>query len=458
MNNMNFLKHIIPPHLLLRLRRIKGGWRDYHLKITPIKDISVKLFTLILLIVSVCLLIPQQAYSDNKIKIYFFWGDGCPHCKEELKFLNEMKEKYPQIEIDAYEVWFNIENARFLSQITNAIGMKNVAVPFTLIGNSALAGFHSPETTGKAIEEKIKECIEKGCEDPLKTALKPDIKSDKVIAVPGFGKIDSSKFSLPVFTIIIAGLDSFNPCAFFVLFMLLSLLVHARSKGRMFFIGGIFVFFSGFIYFVFMAAWLNFFMYAGQIRMITLISGIIALAVATINVKDFFFFKKGVSLSIPEEAKPKLFDRMRRLLKVTSLSSMFMGTAILAIIANTYELLCTVGFPMLYTRVLTLQNLPQMQYYLYLILYNTIYVIPLAVIVVIFSLTLGAKKLTEEQGRGLKLISGIMMLLLGIILLINPLLLNNMIISVAVLVTTLGLSAVIIYLTKALKKDNVMPL
>jgi thiol-disulfide isomerase/thioredoxin len=35
----------------------------------------------------------------------------------------------------------------------------------------------------------------------------------------------------------VAGLDAFNPCAFFVLLFLLSLMIHARSRARMMLVG-----------------------------------------------------------------------------------------------------------------------------------------------------------------------------------------------------------------------------
>jgi hypothetical protein len=91
----------------------------------------------------------------------------------------------------------------------------------------------------------------------------------KAVALPLFGEIDSTKISLPLFTMIIGGLDSFNPCAFFVLLFLLSLLIHVRSRQKMLIIGGIFVLFSGIIYFIFMAAWLNIFLIIGQLTAIT---------------------------------------------------------------------------------------------------------------------------------------------------------------------------------------------
>jgi hypothetical protein len=241
-------------------------------------------------------------------------------------------------------------------------------------------------------------------------------------------------------TLFIAGLDSFNPCAFFVLLTLLGLLVHARSRNKMLLVGGVFVFFSGFIYFLFMAAWLNVFLIMGHVAAITTIAGGVSILIAAINIKDFFLFKQGVSLTIPDSVKPKLFDRMRKLLRSTSLFSILAGTTVLAVVANSYELLCTAGFPMVFTRILTLHALPTTSYYLYLVFYNVIYIIPLLLIVLVFTITLGARKLSERQGRLLKLISGVMMLGLGGVLIINPALLNSLMISFVLLAGALGVS------------------
>ena len=153
-------------------------------------------------------------------------------------------------------------------------------------------------------------------------------------------------------------------------------------------------------------------------------------------------------MSIPEDAKPKLFERIRNLIKSTSIPSMIAGTVILAIAANTYELLCTAGFPMVFTRILTLHKLTSAQYYLYLLLYNIIYVVPLFIIVLIFSVTLGAKKLSEWQGRKLKLLSGLMMLLLGLVLIIKPALLNNVFVAFGLLASVLVIFTAIIFLTR----------
>ena len=139
---------------------------------------------------------------------------------------------------------------------------------------------------------------------------------------------------------------------------------------------------------------------------------------------------------------------MRRLLKSTSLLSIAAGTAVLAIAANSYELLCTAGFPMVFTRILTLKDLSTPLYYLYLVLYNVVYVIPLLVIVSVFTVTLGKRKLSEWQGRVLKLASGTMMLGLGGVLFLNPALLNDVKISFFILAGACALCACIVFLTR----------
>ena len=99
---------------------------------------------------------------------------------------------------------------------------------------------------------------------------------------------------------------------------------------------------------------------------------------------------------------------------------------------------------MVYTRILTLNDLTDSQYYLYLILYNIIYVLPLFVIVLVASFTLGSKKLQQKEGRGLKLISGIMMLTLGVVLLVAPNFLNNLIAIVSLMLLAIGLAIIMI--------------
>ena len=385
----------------------------------------------------------SAAVKKGKIVVYLFRGEGCPHCEKELAYLKTQKGPYPGLEIRDFEVWYNRENAGRMGSLLKARGMTSPGVPVTLIDDLVFIGFSGQ--TQQKIAAAIEACAGRDCRDPADvtaagTALPAPQEKSETVDIPILGSLDVRQTSLPVLTLIIAGLDSFNPCAFFVLFTLLGLLVHAQSRNKMFLIGGVFVFFSGFIYFLFMAAWLNLFLVMGQVAVITAVAGVVSIVIAGINIKDFFVFKQGVSLSIPDSAKPMLFDRMRKLLRSTSLYSVLAGTVVLAVVANMYELLCTAGFPMVFTRILTLNKLSTASYYFYLLCYNIVYVIPLFVIVVAFTITLGSRKLTEWQGRVLKLVSGCMMLGLGIVLVANPALLNNAAVSVVILAASLALA------------------
>jgi uncharacterized membrane protein HdeD (DUF308 family) len=126
----------------------------------------------------------------------------------------------------------------------------------------------------------------------------------------------------------------------------------------------------------------------------------------------------------------------------------------LAIVANSYELLCTSGFPMVFTRILTLNDLTPPGYYLYLVFYNIIYVIPLMVIVLFFTKTLGARKLSEKEGRILKLVSGMMMLELGLLLLLAPDLLSHLLTAIGLIAMAISISASIIYFDKKLQRTK----
>lgn len=411
--------------------------------------------------------VQNSGSSVRKTVLYFFWGQGCPHCEDQKKFLDRIQPANRSLEIRSYEVWHNRENALLMAEMLQARGKQVSGVPITLIHDQVLVGFSGQ--TSAVLEQLLEKCRKELCIDPstitgpaapVNPVLPQDAgiteaAQDTRLTVPLFGDLDARQASLPFLTIVIAGMDSFNPCAFFVLLTLLGLLTHVQSRSKMLLIGGIFVFFSGLVYFLFMAAWLNLFLLMGHVGAITTAAGIVSLVIALINIKDFFLFKQGgVSLTIPDSAKPRLFDRMRRLMRSTSLVSVIVGTSVLALLANFYELLCTAGFPMVFTRILTLNNLSPSAYYLYLLLYNIVYVIPLFLIVLGFTYTLGKHQLSEWQGRVLKLVSGIMMLGLGVVLLIKPELMNNIAVSAGLLVGALVVSLILVALVKRIKPDN----
>jgi hypothetical protein len=240
------------------------------------------------------------------------------------------------------------------------------------------------------------------------------------IDLPIFGKLRVNDLGLPLFTLAVGLVDGFNPCAMWILVFLLSVLVNIKDRRKILLIAGTFVVVSGLAYFAFMAAWLNLFMLIGIVRPVQIALGLLALFIGLVNVKDFFAFKKGLSLSIPESQKPGLYRRVREIVNAKYLSVALGGAIVLAVIVNMIELLCTAGLPALYTQVLTLQEFPPWKNYAYLALYITAYMFDDALLVGIVVATLSHRKLQEREGRWLKLISGLVILALGIVMLFKP--------------------------------------
>lgn len=388
--------------------------------------------------------------NNPQIILHFFWSKKCPHCLESLPYLKALEENN-WLTVKSYQLVGNAEYVKQYQAMANALGQKARSVPAFLFCNTMITGFNA-DVTPNELKVKLK-----GCHHYLQThdnlkeyseALTPIAQDTIELKLPFIGTVSSTSNSLFFITFIIAGIDAFNPCAFFVLMFMLSMILHTGSRKRMLLVGGVFIFFSGFLYFLFMTAWLNLFRVIGQLDIITFIAALIAIAVGGINVKEFFWFKKGLSLTIPDSAKPGLYQRVRHIMQAPSLSTLILATIGLSFFANLYEFLCTAGFPMVYTRILTLNDLTDAQYYLFLALYNVIYVLPLFIIVIVISFTLGSKKLQQNEGRGLKLISGMMMLTLGGVLLMEPNLLNNLTVTMSLMLLAIGAAVIMIVIDK----------
>lgn len=388
---------------------------------------------------------PDLSGSERGVSFYFVFSETCPHCAEAKPFVTHLEKTYDWLSVRhiSTQAATDTEIDEVLT-LAESLGEEIVGVPTFLFCGRMEVGYDSDETTGQRLEDALVSCHAASVGDDTGTPGHiTDDESDEPLHVPVLGDIDANAVSLPLFTVAIAGLDAFNPCAFFVLLFLLSLLVHAKSRWRMALVGGVFVVISGVMYFAFMAAWLNVFLVTGQLRWVTTVAGVIAITLAVFSIKDYFWPESGGSISIPDSAKPGLFARMRKLTTGDSLPTVLLGTIALAAVANSYELLCTAGFPLVFTRVLTLNDLSTSTYYGYLALYNLVYVVPLLLIVGGFVWTLGSRKLSESEGKFLKLMSGTMMLGLGLLLLLKPDLLENMFAAVGILLAAVLVAATI---------------
>lgn len=405
----------------------------------------------------------SDAEGQPAIHLYALLSETCPHCRRARPWLDRLWMDLPFVRVHNLYVNNSRQNQERFGQLALRTRSEIQGVPAFFFCNTMITGYDdagiqadrimagltachaelvqltapatAPATTAAGpapaseavpTAPSATEPVEQSTQTATPTATAAAPATDTTAAVPLVGRVDFASWSLPMTTVVLGGLDAFNPCAFFVLLFLMSLLVHTKSRARMMLIGGVFVVVSGVVYFLFMAAWLNIFLLIGSMSLVTMGAGLVALVVAALNIKDFVATGVGPSLAIPDQAKPDLFGRMRGLLKADNTAVMVTGAVALAVFANLYELLCTAGFPMVYTRILTLNELTPAGYYVYLALYNVVYVLPLAAIVTVFVWTMGQRRLGENEGRLLKLMSGLMMLGLGLVLVLDPTLLDNM--------------------------------
>jgi cytochrome c biogenesis protein CcdA len=368
--------------------------------------------------------------------IEFFTNRKCTHCEDAAAFLGRLVEERPEIVLrTVYPLEDEAARDRFRALVARA-DVKAATTPAFFVRGRFLVGWTSEDTTGRIIE-KILDDVDitdgelggTGCLVDLSKDVgeaQPDCESTvpETVHLPFFGDVNPRKLGLPLFTAILGLVDGFNPCAMWILIFLLTFLVHLGSRKRMFLISGTFVLVSGIVYFAFMAAWFTVFDIIGTARGIQITLGVFAVIAGSIHTKDFFAFHKGLTLSIPESAKPGIYARVNRILKAENLRGALAMVVGLAFMVNLVELLCTAGLPAIYTSVLASHDLPRWQYYGYIGAYQLFYMFDDMLMLTIAIITLSRKRLQEGAGRVLKLISGVVMIALGLALIFRPELLS----------------------------------
>jgi len=370
------------------------------------------------------------------VDIEVFVREGCPHCARAKEYLVALQHEQPELKVVVRDVGKEPAALQRLKHIAEKHGVA-ARVPAFAVGGQLIVGYYDEASTGQLIRDSLASVHPQsrtasdasgscGAAESPACGARPPIPAPipalgpETFAVDFLGyTVSPDQAGLPLFTLAMGLLDGFNPCSMWVLILMVSLLAPMNNRLRMFAIAGTFVAVEGIVYFVFMAAWLNLFLLIGLSRASEVIIAAIALLAGAINLKDFWRYGWGVSLSIPAAAKPGIYTRMRRILQAENPAAAILGAAVLAILVQIVEFMCTSGFPALFTRILTLRQLDSSSYYGYLLLYDLAYMLDDVIVLAIGIITLSQRRLQENEGRWLKLISGLVMLGLGVYLLLQ---------------------------------------
>ena len=302
--------------------------------------------------------------TGEGFEVYFFSLSGCSHCDEQRPFNERLADTYPSILIIEYEA-STAQGSLMLAEKLAELGIEDEPeFPITIFENQVFGGWESEETTGRAIEEALQQCLSGECPPPV-----GEVPGDG-IEVPIWGEIVPGDYSLPTLAIILGLVDGFNPCAMWVLVYLISLVATLKNRKRIWLIVGSFVLASGILYFLFMTAWLNLFLFIGYVKAVTIAIGLVALGGGILQVREVIEAKGAIVCEVTdEESRKKTMTKVQEIVSSPLTWGILVGIIVLAFTVNMVEFVCSAAIPAVFTRVLSLASLTTFQYYGYILLY-----------------------------------------------------------------------------------------
>lgn len=351
--------------------------------------------------------ITDTKVDNNKINLYLFHGKECPHCEEERIWLKKIEKEYKEyLNIYMFEVWHDDENASMMNDVKEKLEISKSGVPLTVVGEEYFVGYS--DTIGSRIESAIKEYAE------LDT-------NTNNVKIPILGNVNMKSVSIPLVAVILGFIDGFNPCAMWILLFLINMLFNLKNKKKAWVLGLTFLLISGLVYFLSMLG-LNLVLGVATINWIKKIIAIFILCAGILNLRKYLINRKkdeGCTV-VDDKKRKKIITRMKKIMNSKSFIISIIGISILAISVNLIELACSLGFPLIFTEILDINNIKGFSKVIYLLLYILFYMIDDIAVFSISMKTLEATGITNKYNKLCTLISSIIMIIIGMLLIIKP--------------------------------------
>ena len=390
---------------------------------------------LVVLILSFCFILPVNAKEDDKITLYLFYGDGCPHCAEEKLFLDEIEDKYENFEIVKYEVWKDKDNQQFLDKVKVELGIERSGVPVTIIGDTYMVGW------SEALESRVTRAIRFYKQNDYVDVIeqikngtyerpaveenefeKEEEKSDEdaTVDVPLIGKVNLKNVSLTTAGVILGLIDGFNPCAMWVLLFLISMLIGIKNKKRMWIIGITFLGSSALVYMLIMLSWLNIVVSVATSIWLRNIIAVVAIIGGVVNLVNYFRHQDSGCSVVDEKKRKSVFARIKKFTQEKSLILALIGVIALAFSVNIIELACSAGLPLVYTQLLAINNISGVGSFFYVLLYIFFFLLDDLIIFFIAMKTMEVTGFSTKYSKYSHLLGGLLMIAIGVLLIVKP--------------------------------------
>lgn len=294
-------------------------------------------------------------------RLHVFFSPSCPHCHEAIAYLKTQ----PQIDVALHDLSEPSGEALLVDVVTQ-LGVKRIAVPMFVYGSRFMIGFDAGGATGPQIRAML--------DGPPPAA--PDAATPLKISLPLIGEIDPTHHSLLALTALMGLSDGFNPCAMWVLVYLISLIANLRDRRKIWWLVGVFVLASGILYFLFMTAWLNAFLFLGYVRPLTQAIALLAIGFGLDHLFQVAANRGEVVCEVGDvEQRGRTMQWEREIVAAPIGVASLMAVVALAFAVNAIEFMCSAALPAIYTHVLTLTDLPAALHYAYIALYVTFFML-----------------------------------------------------------------------------------
>lgn len=399
------------------------------------------------------LLLPFSVNANEKVNVYLFYGDGCPHCSALEEYLDKKYSNDKDVKVYKYEVWNDVTNQELWKKVEDVTGEEAKGVPYFVIGKEVMQGYSAGDVWEKKVDKAIEEAkkinyndnvgitlgvvegkitkdddISKSNYDPDKKEADisdyynndSDTNADTELNIPLIGTISLKDMSIPVIAILIGLVDGFNPCAMWVLIFLITMLFDYPSRKKMWILGCTFLFTSAFIYFLFMISFLKVAMFINSINVLKLLIAVFALVFGGFNIYRYFKTKDVGCDVVDKNKRRRIINRIKNILSSKSFAFAIGGIILLAISVNLIELLCSMGLPVMFTEILAYNNITGVKNILYIILYIIFFLIDDLIVFFIAMKTLKITAISNKYSKYSHLVGGLIMIAIGLLMILKP--------------------------------------
>lgn len=345
--------------------------------------------------------------NDEKVNIYLFYSKICPHCQKEEKYFETLKEKYQdKINIYTYEVTENKTNNEIMKSLKKELKENSQGVPFTIIGSKTFLGYD------ESLNERIENTIE--------SYLDENTKTDNTYTIPILGKIEAKNASIILIAIILGFIDGFNPCAMWILLLLINMCISIKDKKKMLIVCLTFIITSGIIYFLSMLG-IGFILDLTTISYIRNIIAILAIILGIYNLYTYLKTRKQTGCHVVKKEKRKtIITKINNILNNKNTLLMFGGTIILATSVSLVEMACSLGFPTIFLELLSINNIHSFLKVTYLLIYILFYLTDDIIVLFLSIKAFETKGISTKYNKYVHLIGGLIMILMGVLLIFKP--------------------------------------